>query len=383
LFAAVNVPAQTTVQTWTGTGATGFFSDQGNWAPTISPPFPDTYKFGLIGPNYNKVLFASAEAAKNIEFLATRDIVYHLTPASGTSTLTLGGDITVAAGLDVVFDYGLNPVLASGEHAFDVAGSTNLQIDGVVSGPGHFTKTGAGTLTLTGTNTYGGGTAINGGTLVAGASSAFGAGGITVTGGKLSVASAVILTNSLTLNAGATLAGTGTFGSSVTVGSNVHLSPGNSPGLMNFSAGLTVMNGGVFDLEVQSASAGAGIGYDTITVSGGALDLSSVSAGGFTLKLISLNLSGGAGAVSDFSNTSAYSWTIFSTAGITQFAANKFALDLAGFSNDLGGGSFSVSQSGNNVLLNFTAVPEPSTYVLLALGLGSAGLAAWRRQRRA
>ena len=34
------------------------------------------------------------------------------------------------------------------------------------------------------------------------------------------------------------------------------------------------------------------------------------------------------------------------------------------------------------MLLNFTAVPEPSTYALLAAGLGSLLLPAWRRRQR-
>ena len=55
---------------------------------------------------------------------------------------------------------------------------------------------------------------------------------------------------------------------------------------------------------------------------------------------------------------------------------------LAGFTNALNGGNWSLAVVGNSLDLNFTAsaIPEPSTY---ALGLGAAalGLAALRRRR--
>ena len=55
---------------------------------------------------------------------------------------------------------------------------------------------------------------------------------------------------------------------------------------------------------------------------------------------------------------------------ITGFDPGAFTIDLSGFPNDLGGGGFFLTQGGNDLALNFTPVPEPSTYALMALGLG-------------
>lgn len=65
--------------------------------------------------------------------------------------------------------------------------------------------------------------------------------------------------------------------------------------------------------------------------------------------------------------------------GITGFDAADFILNVAsnngtgGFSNALGGGAFSLGTSGNNLVVTFTAVPEPNAAALLG-GLGMLAL---------
>jgi len=46
-----------------------------------------------------------------------------------------------------------------------------------------------------------------------------------------------------------------------------------------------------------------------------------------------------------------------------------------------GTGSFSVGAIGNSLVVNFTPVPEPTTYVLMLAGLGVTVLG-YRRRRR-
>lgn len=184
------------------------------------------------------------------------------------------------------------------------------------------------------------------------------------------------------------LHGNVTFDTPVIVDGDVILAPGNSPGTMTFTAGLVLASGGSLNFEVQNATGSAGIGYDLVRISSGLLDITATSVSPFTIRVLSLNLTGTAGNAANFSSSNGYSWMLYegnSASGISGFDRDKFALDLSGFTNNMGASIFILTQgtsvSGNPaIFLNFTAVPEPSTYALMALGLGAAVIA--RRRRR-
>ena len=141
-------------------------------------------------------------------------------------------------------------------------------------------------------------------------------------------------------------------------------------------------------------------GWDWLNISG-ILDLSNLSAESkFNINMWSLasldpDVSGDA---INFINTQNYRWTIATAAGgITNFSASYFNLFVApnngagGFSNDLGGGLFTLETQGNNLDIVFTSgsgpgpepIPEPGTWAAALLLLGAAAFARWRRRQTA
>ncbi|HEY4301027.1 MAG TPA: PEP-CTERM sorting domain-containing protein [Candidatus Didemnitutus sp.] len=238
---------------------------------------------------------------------------------------------------------------------------------------------------LNGNNTYTGGTTIDDGSvLVAASNNALGTGSVTPFGpnSTLNVASGVTISNPIVTSVSGTLAGNGTFSTPIMLSDGMVVSPGDIIGNLTFSNGLTLGVNGKMEMEVKTAGGAAGTGYDVVNVSGGTLNITSSTASPFVIYLYSINLSGTAGAVADFNSSTGYSWVLFNSTSLTNFAANKFQIDTTNFANLLDGGAFSIVESGNQIVLDFSPVPEPSTFALLIPGLG---LVAWavRRRRRA
>jgi autotransporter-associated beta strand protein len=253
----------------------------------------------------------------------------------------------------------------------------NIDLNGALTGTGGLTKTGAGTLTLGGANSYEGATTIVEGTLALGVGASI-TSPVIVNNGNFNVSAVA----GFSLGAGQSISGSGTVTGDMIVAGT--LSPGNSPGTLS-TGNLTWATGGDYNWQILDAAGSAGSGYDTINVTG-TLDLSGLSSNGFNINLWSLSSAGpdANGDANSFNSASAYSWTLATaTAGITGFDAADFSISTvpnngaAGFSNGLGGGAFSLAQSGNNLVLNFVPVPEPGTALLGGLG----ALALLRRRR--
>ncbi len=256
---------------------------------------------------------------------------------------------------------------------------------GRIEGQGAILKTSAGSLYLTKANTYSGGTLIAEGAIGYGATGALGTGSVTLNGpaARLMVEHGATLSNAVVFGTGGgVLSGNGTFGSNVVLTANSGIAPGHSVGSLVFSAGLTWNGGSYYNVEFQDMVGGSGIGHDTIAVTG-ALVFNASAASPFTLNLSSLTSAGASGNLANFVATNAYSWQIATTTGgILGFDPAAFAINTSGFANAIGIGTFSVALSGNNLLLNFTPVPEPSTWALMIGGLCAVALTALRRRRR-
>jgi autotransporter-associated beta strand protein len=288
-----------------------------------------------------------------------------------------GGILRTLSTFTLASNRGIN--LGSGGGSFSTDSGTTTNYGGIIAGTGALNKLGDGTLALSGANTYAGGTAINQGTLAVGNNSALGSGAVALSGGQLSIQSGVTLSNSINFgSSGATLSGNGSFGSPITVGSNIILSPGDSPGTLTFTSGLTYAQGGEYDWQIQSVAGAPGQSSDFVSVTG-QLNITATPESPFTIKIFSLNSSGNPGSVGDFNSGNPYAWTIASASGgINNFNSADFTIDIGGFQNSLDGGGLSLTSVGNDLMLNFTPVPEPSTYGLMAAGLV---ILFWRRRR--
>ena len=344
----------------------------------------------------------------------------------GAGTLTIGSTanfVGTAGSLQfgssmadstVHFENGLNLGTSGNTAVINVqrgvsAANPEVNFTGTVSGAANLQKTGSGRMVLSSVNSYTGTTTVSAGTLiVSGAGSintsnrvvvdgsgavfrydsstaltqsvSYGAGG-----GTFAYNSAAKYTGGpLTAGTGAVVSGTGVLGE-VTVASGGVLSPGNSPGLL-VSDTQTWEGGGSYLWEINNAGGSEGMNWDLVSISAGNdLDITATTSSKFTISIYGLTAGNESGVVPGFDNTQNYVWTI-ATVGIggsiTGFDPAAFTLDSSAFANNnnLAGGMFSIATNGNDLNLVFTsAIPEPSTYVLILCGL--AGLVFFRRGR--
>jgi hypothetical protein len=189
----------------------------------------------------------------------------------------------------------------------------------------------------------------------------------------------------VTVDSGGTLKGSGTVNGSATLSGT--LAAGNSPGVLTVTGDLTLASGGgmVWELfknvDSQESPTAA---FDQVLVGG---NLNFAGGNGITLDFGTTAV----GSLVSWSNSfwdSNRSWLLYDVAGTTTGLENLSLLNSV--FNDAAGGSlvasrtnasFSLSQSGNDVFLNYNAIPEPSSSLLMVLGVvGLIGIRAFGRK---
>jgi autotransporter-associated beta strand protein len=245
---------------------------------------------------------------------------------NSTTDLVVNGRNTSAGGrISVVVG------ASGGTISADAGRSVTLGLNTNISGTGTLTKTGQGTLFVNGT----GNRPVN------------------VTAG--------------------TLGGTGTVGGLVTVAPNTLIAPGNNgTGTLTLSGGLTL--DGTYDAEINFANdLAVAPSADQIVVSAGTTDLT-----GGTIRLTLLNAPLGTLATPQtvvlVKNADG---VVATNTGVTWVpaSASPFVYDILETYNAETG----FDTGGNDLAIRISAVPEPGTLSLLALG----GLAMLRRRRSA
>lgn len=262
---------------------------------------------------------------------------------------------------------------------FNTAQATDkLNFTGGISGPanaGMVVIDGPGVVTYGGANktySYGNATNIAAGTLKIDPTAIFDtAGKVTVgTGAQLLVHGTLNGAGTLEVNGG-TVGGAGTINRAIALDTGDVLAPGDGVGTLH-TVGETWGAGARLQLEINDSDLGAGLGWDTVAITG-KLDLTATPSGKFKLELYSLTTQNAAGQIADFNYNVSRSW-IFATAtdGFTGFDASAFEIDLSHFQNALNGSfsQFSVAMSGDGKSLSveYLAVPEPSSSVLALCG---------------
>jgi len=319
----------------------------------------------------------------------------------------------------------------------DNSGSTNvinlngsdleLILDNGVSGsPINFygTITGAGSVDiggldfgsvvqLNGNNTYSGTTTVeNGNVAVAGGSYAFGGymgtpGTLTlIEGSALVVNSGATLTNPISMADNVFFGGGGTIapistpnitiqnGSVITGGTGAlgYLYDGiagNAIGTLTFASttGVTLAQGGVLQFSIMNDTGSAGSDYSAVNVNGTLTIDSSTATTPFVIQLVGIDGVGpfdGSGVPVSVDFMSPHSWTLLTAGTIVNpgggFDPSDFQVDTTTYFSGPGTGQWSVSEVGNTLELDFSPVPEPSTWGLMVGGLGILVVMGWRRR---
>jgi autotransporter-associated beta strand protein len=359
-----------TTLVWTGFGADANWTTPANWSGGAAPLAGDTLVFGAGSGTAQKI--ANNDFPNGTTFAALRFL---------DSGYTINGnDLKLSAGLSSASTAGGTDTVApnialTASRTFNIAGTTLIDVAGIISGAGGLTKSGTGTLLLPGPNAYTGITTVTAGILDVQAPAALGfnmtmtvaaAGTLLIDGSGLNFSKTLSLSGTLASPNGSnnwsgkisTLAATSTV--NVGAGQSLTLS-----GIVSGAGGLTANKSGSGTLILTNASTYTGattIQAGIIVIqnkaalgsSRGAISVASGATlqiqGGLTIaKRLTLNGAGAAGttgALESVSGNNTWTGTI-SLAGAATIAVDAGQLTLSGIISGKG----SLTQVGAGSLI--------------------------------
>ncbi len=361
----LNMPKRATINsTLTGGGTFNVNIDgtrnefQGNWSA-----FTGQINLGGAGEfrisNFQSTVFNGAKL--NIGAGVAIHQVFN-PPSSGTFTTVQNiGELSGAAGSSL----GGNPVQGRFVEWSVGALNTSSTFAGAIiddAGAARLTKVGSGTLTLSGANTYTGKTTISGGSLdLAAGGSIANTSELALNSGNFNVTALA----SYTLGVNQKLTGSGTVTGNLQIDGD--LAVGNSAGSVTFGGNLGLTGTSEYQFEVLGGGTSADLAdvNGTLNILGATLTLSQLAGGTYTANdkftLFAYNLLDG--GFTGFNG-------LTDGAQFTQ-AGGVWEINYDDTSGGANGGV-------GNAYVTITAVPEPASALLGALGL----IAILRRRRK-
>jgi hypothetical protein len=333
---------------WLGGSNNEWTNTFGNWSSSV-PSNTSTVGLGngLINFPASNINISAGPGTAVAGSIVFYQVASNLMPTTGSYTvgnsgqnLTLGANraITVNANIVTNQTFGAN-VIGTGSLTISnnsMAGSNLIFNGGVNRGTGSIinVSSAAGTVLFNGN--------VTAQSLVLGAGSGeiiFGASGSqNISGG-------------ITAN-GATVSGLAQINNNLTLGTGSVYSPGNglgSVGSQSIVGDLTFDDGSIFQWDLQDIDTNV---YDSLSVSG------QLAFGNTSQSVLNLG-------TNSFDPTQSWTKTIFS--GMSSVSGTFGSISLIGADLGVVASQFSWSVSGNNLNLSFSAVPEPSTMVLVGL----------------